>query len=280
MQRSDEILKDLRDYSERTWSLGLIKTMYCPVPEQRNHTGEKRVRKEWDFLQKAQFQLASWGGFFAGSWEWVLWGRDNIVTEMGKCDISLVLMLKSLQTGLWNNSLRVYCSRELPAGAGLVYLCQNTRRHWNRQPKAVSDPNAKEWLPTRTGGAGIAGAVQKSTFHSTELPVLGSPGLARNPHGLQCLWSFKHFPHLGFLVHFYWILNMKTSPLSSLTFFLCKSWNPSGLRNTTPLNWWCLFHVSTCKLCKWVMMPQNEVQHSYDWLNLISNGLPYDSLST
>lgn len=98
---------------------------------------------------------------------------------------------------IWNNSVRVHCSRELPAGADLACLCQNTQLHCETgswEPYLILLPG------TRSGGAGTAGAVQKSTFpyYSTELPALGSSlqwvsALGRKPHGLQWLWSIKNW---------------------------------------------------------------------------------------
>lgn len=71
---------------------------------------------------------------------------------------------------------------------------------WNRQLRAISDPLAREWLHTRSGGAGTAGAVQKSTFpyYNTEFPALGfslewESEMGRRPHGLQCLWTLKNW---------------------------------------------------------------------------------------
>lgn len=140
---------------------------------------------------------------------------------------------------IWNNSVRVHCSRELPAGADLACLCQNTQLHCETgswEPYMILLPG------TRSGGAGTAGAVQKSTFpyYSTELPALGSSlqwesALGRKPHGLQWRWSIKNWYPKSW-GSWCTLTELWTWKVSHwwLTFLLCKSWNPSRLRNITP----------------------------------------------
>lgn len=69
-----------------------------------------------------------------------------------RSDITPTLMLKPSQTR--KSSVRVHCRSELPSGADMAYLCQNTQFLCETELRAISGPQAREWLHARSGGAG------------------------------------------------------------------------------------------------------------------------------